>query len=108
MQHVIDLKPNGAALDVTEENKKEYVKLLAYYRMVKQIEPQVRAFQKGFYEIIPFQAIKVFTIRELGFKLSGEHTIDIEDMKRYSSFSSGYTKESEQIIWLFEILQEFT
>ena len=44
MQHVIDLKPNGAALDVTEENKKEYVKLLAYYRMVKQIEPQIRAF----------------------------------------------------------------
>lgn len=44
LQHVIDLKPNGANCDVTEENKKEYVKLLAYYRMVKQIEPQVKAF----------------------------------------------------------------
>ncbi|KAL4487295.1 hypothetical protein ABPG73_005805 [Tetrahymena malaccensis] len=105
-QQIIELKPNGSHIEVNEENKKEYVKLLAQYRMVKQIEPQIKAFQQGFYEVVPYKAIKIFTVRELGFKLSGEKKIDLEDLKQNMNFST-YTKDSEQIKWLFEILEEY-
>ncbi|EAS04336.2 kinesin motor domain protein (macronuclear) [Tetrahymena thermophila SB210] len=105
-QQIIELKPNGSHIEVNEENKKEYVKLLAQYRMVKQIEPQIKAFQQGFYEVIPYKAIKIFTVRELGFKLSGEKKIDLEDLKQNLNYQT-YTKDSDQIKWLFEILEEY-
>ncbi|EGR29168.1 ubiquitin- hect domain protein, putative [Ichthyophthirius multifiliis] len=81
-QKVIELIPNGSNIEVTEENKKNYVKELAYFRMVKQIETQVQAFKKGFYEVIPLEYIKIVSVRELGHRLSGNHIIDINDMKK--------------------------
>ncbi|EGR32045.1 ubiquitin- hect domain protein, putative [Ichthyophthirius multifiliis] len=95
-QKVIELIPNGSNIEVTEENKKNYVKELAYFRMVKQIETQVQAFKKGFYEVIPLEYIKIVSVRELGHRLSGNHIID-----------NGYNQDSDQIKWLFEILEEY-
>ena len=35
---IIDLKDNGRNIPVTEENKKEYIDLLCYFKMGKIIE----------------------------------------------------------------------
>ncbi|EGR30732.1 ubiquitin- hect domain protein, putative [Ichthyophthirius multifiliis] len=104
---VVELIPNGSNIEVTEENKKQYVKELAYFRMVKQIEKQVEAFKKGFYEVIPFDHLKILSVRELGIKLSGVHIIDIEDMKKNVICEGKYTSKSPQIQWMFEILEEY-
>ena len=37
----IDLKPDGAEVEVTEENKAEYLQLFAEHRLVGAIQPQV-------------------------------------------------------------------
>lgn len=42
-----ELKPNGAQINVTEDNKKEYVKLYVNYRFMRGIEQQFLALQKG-------------------------------------------------------------
>lgn len=44
---VHELKPGGAAIPVTEENKREYVKLYVNYRFMRGIEQQFLALQKG-------------------------------------------------------------
>lgn len=44
---VHELKPNGKELAVTEDNKKEYVKLYVNYRFMRGIEQQFLALQKG-------------------------------------------------------------
>lgn len=44
---VHELKPNGAAIAVTEENKREYVKLYVNYRYMRGIEQQFLWLQKG-------------------------------------------------------------
>lgn len=44
---VHELKPNGAQLVVTEENKREYVKLYVNYRFMRGIEQQFLALSKG-------------------------------------------------------------
>lgn len=37
-KQIVELKPNGQHLKVTEENKQEYVKLICYARMAKNIK----------------------------------------------------------------------
>lgn len=44
---VHELKPGGASIPVTEENKREYVKLYVNYRFMRGIEQQFLALQKG-------------------------------------------------------------
>lgn len=44
---VHELKPGGASIAVTEENKREYVKLYVNYRFMRGIEQQFLALQKG-------------------------------------------------------------
>lgn len=44
---VHELKPAGATTVVTEENKREYVKLYVNYRFMRGIEQQFLALQKG-------------------------------------------------------------
>lgn len=44
---VHELKPGGAQNAVTEENKREYVKLYVNYRFMRGIEQQFLALQKG-------------------------------------------------------------
>lgn len=46
---VHELKPNGQQIIVTEDNKREYVKLYVNYRFMRGIEQQFLALQKGIY-----------------------------------------------------------
>merc|ERR1711976_509314 len=49
----IELKPQGSQIDVTDENKLEYLLLLANYRLYLSVKKQGEAFWPGFYSIIP-------------------------------------------------------
>ena len=55
-----DLKPNGRNVRVTEENKKEYVKLVCQMKMTGAIQKQLQSFLDGFYSIIPKHLISIF------------------------------------------------
>ena len=46
-----ELKPNGAEIFVTEQNREEYVKLYVQYTFNKQCEDKLRAFKRGFYKV---------------------------------------------------------
>jgi E3 ubiquitin-protein ligase NEDD4 len=73
----INLRPGGADIAVTEENKKEYVDLMAEYHVSKRVKDQFDAFMGGFNELIPGDLIKVFDERELEFLIGGTSEIDV-------------------------------
>uniref|UniRef100_H0V4J4 HECT-type E3 ubiquitin transferase n=1 Tax=Cavia porcellus TaxID=10141 RepID=H0V4J4_CAVPO len=93
---VRDLKPNGANILVTEENKKEYVHLVCQMRMTGAIRKQLAAFLEGFYEIIPKRLISIFTEQELELLISGLPTIDIDDLKSNTEYHK-YQSNSIQV-----------
>ena len=68
---IIDLIPNGRNLAVTQENKIEYVKLIAEQKLTKAIQDQIDAFLGGFYEVVPKQLIQLFSDSELELLISG-------------------------------------
>jgi hypothetical protein len=73
----IDLKPGGADVPVTEENKKEYVDHVVEYRISKRVKEQFDAFMSGFSELIPQELINVFDERELELLIGGMSEIDV-------------------------------
>ena len=50
--HIEELKPSGATTVVTNENRIEYIHLVADYKLNKQIRSQTNAFRQGLADVI--------------------------------------------------------
>ena len=96
---VEDLIPNGRNIDVTNDNKKEYVDLMVKWRIEKRIAEQFQAFKEGFHELIPHDLINVFDERELELLIGGIAEIDVDDWKKHTDYR-GYT-ESDEVVQNF-------
>nr|XP_043638137.1 E3 ubiquitin-protein ligase UPL2-like [Erigeron canadensis] len=102
-----ELIPGGRNMLVTDENKKEYVDLIAEYRLTTAIRPQIDAFLEGFYELISRDQISIFNVKELELLISGLPDIDLGDMKANTEYS-GYSAESPVIQLFWEVVQDFS
>lgn len=60
-----ELKPGGKALSVTNDNKINYIHLMARFRMYVQIKEQIAAFTKGFRSIINSDWLSLFSTPEV-------------------------------------------
>lgn len=94
-----DLIPDGRNIEVTNENKKEYVDLMVKWRIEKRIAEQFQAFKEGFHELIPQDLINVFDERELELLIGGIAEIDVDDWKKHTDYR-GYT-ESDEVVQNF-------
>lgn len=102
-----ELKPNGGEIFVTEQNREEYVKLYIQYTFVKQCEDKLRAFKRGFYRVCDETLmIQLFKPQELEQLICGSRILDFKAWEKNCRFIEGYTPESPQAKWLWEIVHE--
>merc|ERR1712137_138109 len=102
----VQLKPGGASIAVTDENKREYVQLMCEHKMTKSVQAQINAFLEGFHELIPPALISIFDDKELELLISGLPEIDIDDLRRNTDYHN-YAEGSSQIQWFWKVLGEF-
>ncbi|KAI7030542.1 putative E3 ubiquitin-protein ligase, partial [Hortaea werneckii] len=80
----VELKPGGEDIEVTNENKQEYIELITEWRIQKRVEEQFNAFVTGFHELIPADLVNVFDERELELLIGGIADIDVDDWKKHT------------------------
>ncbi|CEG66243.1 Putative E3 ubiquitin-protein ligase [Rhizopus microsporus] len=102
----VDLKENGRDIEVTEENKKEYVDLVTEWRISKRVEEQFKAFKEGFNQLIPQDLINVFDERELELLIGGIAEIDVDDWKKHTDYR-GYTEQDDVIQWFWKCIRSW-
>ncbi|KAH8902656.1 HECT-domain-containing protein [Coniochaeta sp. PMI_546] len=103
---VEDLIPGGRDIEVTNENKKEYVDLMVKWRIEKRIAEQFQAFKEGFHELIPHDLINVFDERELELLIGGIAEIDVDDWKKHTDYR-GYTESDEVIQYFWQTVRSW-
>ncbi|GAB7362571.1 hypothetical protein MBLNU230_g2887t1 [Neophaeotheca triangularis] len=103
---IVDLKPNGRNIEVTEENKKEYITLINRYRLVDCVKEQLDHFLQGFHEIVPEELIRIFDAKELELLISGLPDIDVDEWKNNTDYSN-YTATSPQVQWFWRAVRSF-
>lgn len=103
----VPLKENGTEINVTNENKKEYVILMANYALKTKIEKQIEAFVDGFDSLIPHDEIKIFTPNELDLLICGVPKFDIEDFKAHTVYQEPYTADSPVIKYFFSAISKW-
>ncbi|KAL2505911.1 E3 ubiquitin-protein ligase UPL1 [Abeliophyllum distichum] len=102
-----ELIPGGRNIRVTEENKHQYVDLVAEHRLTTAIRPQINAFLDGFNELIHRDLISIFNDKELELLISGLPDIDLDDLRANTEYS-GYTAAAPVIQWFWEVVQGFS
>lgn len=131
---VIELKPNGQNIAVTEENKMEYVKLVTEQRLTLSIRKQVSriksrrkrrssatiqvtltsslttlqidAFLDGFHDVIPRSLIRIFSETELELLISGLPDIDVDEWRNNTELH-GYSQSDAVITWFWRAVRSF-
>ncbi|XP_006020662.1 NEDD4-like E3 ubiquitin-protein ligase WWP1 isoform X1 [Alligator sinensis] len=100
-----ELKSGGSNILVTEENKEEYIGLMAEWRFSRGVRDQTKAFLDGFNEVVPLQWLQYFDEKELEVMLCGMQEVDLADWQRNTVYRH-YTRNSKQIIWFWQFVKE--
>uniref|UniRef100_A0A8C7GUC4 HECT-type E3 ubiquitin transferase n=1 Tax=Oncorhynchus kisutch TaxID=8019 RepID=A0A8C7GUC4_ONCKI len=109
IQH--ELKPNGKIIQVTQDTKKEYVRLYVNWRFLRGIEAQFLALQKGFNEVISQHLLKAFDEKELEDCIlpdimCGLGKIDINDWKSNTRLKH-CTPDTNIVKWFWKAVESY-
>ncbi|VDO16214.1 unnamed protein product [Rodentolepis nana] len=85
---VVDLKPNGSSIPVTNESRIEYVNLVANYKLNTQIQRQSMAFISGMTGVLSIKWLQLFDADELQIVISGTNNeINVDDWQEHTEYS---------------------
>eukprot|EP00948_MAST-09A_sp_MAST-9A-sp1_P001077 g1077.t1 len=102
----VDFVENGNAIDVTDENKHAYIKAYLHFTFRDDVEQQLNALREGFYELVPYEAIQNFSAEEMKLLLNGRDHIDVDDWYKVTSYSGGYTQDSEVVCLFWDVVRD--
>lgn len=92
---------------MTDDNKEEYVLLLARHKMTESIKPYIKAFCEGFWACISLDSVRIFSPDQLGLLIAGRQEINIRDMMAHVKYDGGFSGlEDTCIRWFWEIVKE--
>jgi len=103
-----DLMPNGGAIPVTEENRKEYVRLYLQYTLSISIQRQFDAFLRGFHSVCGGDCLQLFRWEELELLICGSPVLDFEALERVAQYDDGYSRDHPSILFLWQVVHGFT
>ncbi|XP_013199890.1 E3 ubiquitin-protein ligase SMURF2 [Amyelois transitella] len=102
----VELRPGGANEAVSDDNKREYVRLYVAHRFTRGAERQWLALKRGLEDIIPPQLLKSLSPRDLQPLLGGRADLDPADWKRHTRLKH-VTPDAPIVGWFWEIVEEF-
>ena len=96
----VDLIPGGSEVDVTDENKADFVTARFKYTMMDRIQVPLGSLLAGFYDVVPHKVLEGGDVREkvdaqeLEVVLCGTPEIDVADWKAHTEYTGGLSAAS--------------
>lgn len=102
-----ELKPNGANILVSQENKHEYIELYLDWYFNISINKFFKPFYIGFYRVAYKEFLKIIDPQELELIICGTQELDFNQLKEGCTVGDGYTEESETVKHFWEVVLEY-
>jgi hypothetical protein len=106
----VELLPNGAEVEVDNDNFPEYLEACLKYRMLGRVKPQLNELLLGFFDVIPEPLLTIFDFQELELLMCGLPNIEVEDWKKHTEYSGEYEQtngDHPACLWFWEVVSEF-
>ncbi|XP_035904272.1 E3 ubiquitin-protein ligase Nedd-4 isoform X4 [Anopheles stephensi] len=102
-----ELKPNGADLEVGNDNKDEYIRLVIDWRFEARVKDQMQAFLEGVGSLVPLHLLKIFDENELELLMCGIQSIDVNDWKKNTMYKGDYYANHAVVQWFWRAVLSF-
>jgi len=101
-----ELLPGGEQIEVAEDNKHEYLRLLCESHLCGFARKELSCFLEGFWDLLPLELLRRHDItpQELSALISGSGSPDPSEWRRHSRTASN----CQVIEWFWEALHELT
>ena len=100
------LKKGGTDITVTQENKIEFMYLMANFKLNFQIRKQADRFLEGLRRVIPLDVLSMFAADEIGLLLSGQGSLDLDDLRANTVYANGFNDNSQEVKWFWSIVKD--
>lgn len=106
----VPLIAGGENIDVTNENKRRYIYLVAKHHVSDRIKEQSDAFTRGLWDVIDRSWLRLFNEPELQVLISGasDGKIDISDMKSNTRYTGGYTRLDRNVVRFWSVVSSLS
>lgn len=105
---VEELKPNGVNIMVNSSNRIEYIRLMADYKLNRQIRQQCAAFRRGLSNVVTVEWLYMFSNKEFQVLISGaEIPVDIDDLRKHARYGGDFDPNHPTIKIFWECLKNF-
>ena len=101
-----ELKEGGKEIEVTQQNKKEYVKLYIDFIFNRSVEKWFNSFIKGFEKCCYGDVLSTLEPEDLEMLVCGSKTLDFEKLREVTIYQDGYTEASQTIHNFWEVIEE--
>lgn len=102
----IELKPGGKEIDVTDDNKLEYMDLYLKWRVYGSRKDQIKAFLGGFWEVVPVELLQVFDWQQLELVMCGMPKIDVTDWTANTVYNGEFHAGHKVIKMFWQVVEE--
>jgi len=104
----VPLVEGGDSKRVTEDNKRDYLQLLAASYVLGGIEAQVKAFMKGFHDVVPLDVLVNLDVRpqDLEMVMAGVQEMDLDDWMAHTGGLDDLTDKQKEVVgWFWAIVR---
>lgn len=102
-----ELKEGGKEIEVTNENKHEYVDLYVDFILNKSVEKWFNSFKKGFDKCCGGEVLSMLEPEDLEMIICGSKVLDFKELKKVTVYQDGFTAESQTVKNFWEVIDEF-
>ena len=105
----VELVPDGANIDVTNDNLPQFLEANMKYHMMDRVKAQLTELLLGFYDVVPEPLLTIFDFQELELLMCGLPKIDIDDWMantNYQGYFERSGKNANTVQWFWEIVKD--
>ena len=106
-ESVKELIPGGNKITLTFDQRFEYAELVLKARLSENYL-QCQAIRKGIAQIVPEALLNILTHQEINAIVCGTKTLDLEMLKRHTTYGAGLTENTERVVFFWEVLNELS
>jgi len=98
----------GADINVTKQNRDEYVRLYTKFLLEDYIQKQFAEFLKGFQMVCMTPVFKLFVPEEVQLLICGSPVFNFEDLQKTTLYDNGYTATHPVIKNFWEVVHSLS
>ena len=103
----VELKEGGAKTMLTRDTVAEFRRLVVEKRLAESTR-QIKALRKGFNSVVPLGMLSLFSWYEVELLVCGNPDIDVELLRKHTTYRGSYSKAHPVVKNLFTALASFS